>query len=67
VIGRAGLLGVSFCSAGILMEAAVGVAFYVPTILVLLITSFAVFICWHCFRFHFRVAKQGQWKPSSQS
>ena len=65
VFGRAGLLGISFCSAGILLEAAFGVGFYVPPIVVLLIASFAVFTCWHCFRFHFRVAKkEGQWKPS---
>jgi hypothetical protein len=57
VFGRAGLLGMSFCSAGILMEAGLGMGFYVPSIVVLLITSFTVFICWHLARFHLRVVR----------
>jgi hypothetical protein len=64
VFGRASLLSISFFSAGILGEAAVGIAFSVPPIFVLLITAFAVFLVWHLFRFNARVLKkEGQWKP----
>jgi hypothetical protein len=67
VFGRGSLLGISFFSFGILGEASFGVGFYVPSIVVLLIASFAVFLTWHLARFHGRVLKkQGQWKPSSQ-
>jgi hypothetical protein len=63
IFGRASLLGISFCSAGILGEAAVGTPFYVPSIVVLLVTFFAVFSCWHLLRFHARVVKkESQWK-----
>jgi hypothetical protein len=58
VFGRASLLSISFFSAGILGEAAVGTGFYAPPIFVLLISSFAVFLVWHLFRFNARVLNE---------
>lgn len=68
VFGRGSLLAISFCSIGILGETAFGNGFYVPSIIVLLISAFAVFITWHLVRFECRVVKkEDQWKPSSQA
>jgi hypothetical protein len=66
VIGRASLLAISFTSAGILMEAALGTAFYVPSIFVILITAFAVFTVWHLARFHIRVLKKQSWSNEAK-
>ena len=65
VFGRGSLLGISFLSAGVLGESNIGVAFYVPPIFVLLITAFAVFLCWHLFRFHTRVLKKQSWSSEA--
>lgn len=63
VFGRGSLLGISFLSAAILGDTAIGSGFYVPPPVVLLVCSFAVFLCWHLCRFHTRVARREQWKP----
>lgn len=55
VFGRGSLLGISFFSAAILGDTAVGNGFYVPSVVVLLICAFAVFLSWHLCRFHSRV------------
>jgi hypothetical protein len=63
VFGRGSLLGISFCSASILGDTAIGTGFYVPPVIVMLISFFAVFSVWHLVRFHTRVAKREPWKP----
>jgi hypothetical protein len=58
VFGRGSLLSISFCSASILGDTAIGTGFYVPPVVVILICAFAVFITWHCFRFEYRIIRQ---------
>lgn len=68
VFGRASLLSISFCSAIFIGEAAFGTQIPVHPLVVLLVSSFAVFACWHLGRFHFRVLRKvNQWKPQSQT
>lgn len=57
VFGRVGLLGTSFAASLFLMEAVVGVQYNVLPQTLMLVTCFAVFLCWHLFRFHCRVLK----------
>jgi hypothetical protein len=62
VFGRASLLGISFCSFLFVLEALFGNPIQVHPLVVLLVSSFAVFACWHLGRFHFRVLKRkSQW------
>lgn len=58
VVGRAGLLGISFGAAGFIAEAACGARFHMPPLAVWLVTWFAVFLVWHLFRFHSRVVSK---------
>ena len=59
VFGRAGLLGIAFSAATFLLEAAFGESEYqIMPQTVMLTSSFAVFLCWHLWRFHRRVLKQ---------
>lgn len=60
VIGRAGLLGISFGAAIFLAEAAFGTPIYAPPLFVWLAAFFAIFMVWHLFRFHRRVLKNGR-------
>lgn len=65
VFGRVGLLGISFSSTTFLVEWVWGgVQYYILPQTVMLVSCFAIFICWHLWRFHRRVlttrkAKQG--------
>jgi hypothetical protein len=58
VFGRGSLLSISFFSASILGDTAIGSGFYVPPPFVLLICAFAVFLSWHLARFELRVIRQ---------
>lgn len=60
VFGRASLLGISFCSSIFVGEAAFGNSIPVHPLVALLVTSFAVFACWHLVRFHGRILKRAQ-------
>lgn len=65
IFGRGSLLGISFCSIGILLESIFGNGFYVPPIVSLQVAAFAVFSVWHLVRFERRVLKkESQWTPS---
>ena len=55
VIGRAGLLGVSSFASIFLLETYAGIKYDALPEVVGLVTSFAVFLMWHLFRFHRRV------------
>ena len=55
LIGRCGLLGISFFSATFPMEWAVGAKYEMMWQSTLLVLSFTVFLCWHLCRFHSRV------------
>lgn len=60
-IGRVGLLGISFSAATFLMEFAFGEQEYelLPQT-VMLASCFAIFLCWHLFRFERRVLRKRQ-------
>lgn len=58
VFGRAGLLGVSFGAATFLFGFADGIEYDVLPQMLILVTSFAVFLVWHLLRFERRIAKQ---------
>lgn len=53
--GRIGLLGVSFSAATFLLEWIDGEGFEVLPQTVMMVSCFALFLCWHLFRFHRRV------------
>jgi hypothetical protein len=55
LIGRIGLLGISFSAATFLMEWAGGAEYQILPQTEMLVDSFAVFLIWHLFRFHRRV------------
>jgi hypothetical protein len=55
--GRVGLLGVAFSSATFLGEWATGTEYEILPQTVLMVSAFAVFLCWHLFRFHRRVLR----------
>lgn len=68
VFGRASLLGISFCSSLFIGEACFGTPIQVHPLIVLLVSSFAVFACWHLVRFHGRILKRvQQWNPSKST
>lgn len=55
--GRVGLLGVAFSSATYLGEWLTGTVYEILPQTVMMVASFAVFLCWHLLRFHRRVLR----------
>lgn len=59
LVGRISLLGISFAAVTFLLENFFGDDNYeILPQTVMLVTFFAVFLCWHLFRFHRRILKQ---------
>ena len=58
LIGRIGLLGISFSAATFLLETAAGEVYVMLPQTVMLVVSFAIFISWHLTRWHGIVLRQ---------
>lgn len=58
LLGRLALAGISSFAALFLGEILLGNGYHVELEEVGLVTAFAVFLCWHLFRFHRRVLRQ---------
>lgn len=64
LLGRIGLLGVSFCAGVVVMQEMLGVRYRVDPEIALLTMAFMVFLVWHLFRFHSRVLRPLRRRPS---
>ena len=58
LIGRMGLLGISFFAATFLLEFLAGAEYEMLWQSTFLVLSFTVFLCWHLFRFEMRCMVQ---------
>ena len=69
IIGRAGLLGISFTAATFVSEVITGTDYHVLPQTVLLIASFTVYLTWHIARFYCRryglgLMGRGKWRTA---
>lgn len=53
--GRVGLLGIAFSAATYIGEWMLGTEYEILPQTVLMVVAFAIFLCWHLWRFHRRV------------
>ena len=66
LVGRVGLLGISFSAATFILEWANGEEYQMLPQTVFMVAMFAWFLCWHLFRFHTRVMRKQKQKDENQ-